>query len=304
MARLLQNFQGTITKIANYLLNDPIRIMLATCSFFIIFNVVASWDYYKYNREEFIIQLLAEMHGLVMEVLIVGILAVIITRAAERKRTIENCKQQIEDWKDDDSPYGRGKVLSNVKMLSRYKVVNLQLRDANLAYRKLKGILLTNAELIGLNAMDADFSGADLSHSKLMNATFRGADLEGCKLMNCYGKDVDFTNANLTKADFENSELMGAKFPNAMLNYVNFKNTNLANAVFKDATLLGCDFRGATKLSTGQLVLAKKLTNCLMDDDLQKKYNLLIEAKEELTKISSSYEQEHQQGIHTPNKTA
>lgn len=246
---------------------------------------MASWDIYQSRREEFVIQLLVETHGLVLEIIVVGILTVALTRAADRKRMIEGSLMKIADMKKVESEYARLKVLEHLKILARYKVDGFDLRDANLSSRNLKSMNLKNSDLIGLNASNTEMAEANLSNSKLFKAIFSNSDLEGARIEACYAKDCDFAHANLTKASFDKSELLGSNFSYAKLSYTSFKGANFTNVDFKHASLIECDFTDATNLTAGQLVMADVLKNCKMSADLELRYKALTAVKPSVAKV-------------------
>lgn len=84
-------------------------------------------------------------------------------------------------------------------------------------------------------ARDRVISGCPIKQgAKCTNPDFRNADLTGVNLINAVLINANFSGANLTKTDFRNAQLVNANFKGAY-----FRNTNLGSA-----NLSGSDLRG------------------------------------------------------------
>ena len=131
------------------------------------------------------------------------------------------------------------------------------LSEAKLIEADLRGADLSSANLIGAN-----LSGADLSSANLIGATSSLADLRGADLIK-----ADLTGANLTEADLTGTDFTGAKLIKADLTGANLTGANLTGADLCDAMLDGA-YLGEAKLIRANLTGADLHGAALLDTDL------------------------------------
>ncbi len=127
----------------------------------------------------------------------------------------------------------------------------LNLRGADLSFRKLGGVNLTGADL-----RDSFFIGTDLA-----GANLAWADLLG---------------ANLGRADLSKAKLLGAVLSSAKLEGADLTGADLRGTSFKGATAVKADFTGAqfndkTDFAGAKVLFAKGLSEAII-----KKFNLLV----------------------------
>jgi hypothetical protein len=118
-----------------------------------------------YNKS-FLDAILVEAHGILLDLLIVGILILYLSKIIEKKidinQSIERYKDEIDDlrrWKSDEAVF---KIVGNIKRLNKHnitaidlrhcylrnaKLCNLNLRESKLRYADLKGAILDRANL-------------------------------------------------------------------------------------------------------------------------------------------------------------
>lgn len=133
---------------------------------------------------------------------------------------------------------------------------------------------------------NANLRGANLSGAELVNANLTNADLSGCMLVG-----TNFSSSHLSLSIVVEANLTNANFTRAYLDKVDFSFSNLSNTVLfrtflreanlmfvklDGAFILDSDFSGAINLDISQLIKAKTLWGCKLDDDiveaLRKKY--------------------------------
>jgi len=103
-----------------------------------------------------------------------------------------------------------------------YSILN-DLGGDGMAFFRVESIVeLPEADLIGDNLAEADFSGANLFGADLFAADLHGANLQGATLE---GADLRF--AVLTNADLSGASLFGAKALSADLSMAGLKDTDL-----------------------------------------------------------------------------
>lgn len=104
----------------------------------------------------------------------------------------------------------------------------------------LRGSLLTNAHLDGVNLYGAVLSGVDLRDASLVGAVLEEAECSQANFFNTICRD-----ANAAGAVFENAVCLGADFRNAVLTGVSFDGCQARVADFRSAVLGGSSFREA-----------------------------------------------------------
>lgn len=96
----------------------------------------------------------------------------------------------------------------------------------------LKGVVLNDAYLAGINLSHADLTGADIRSSDLSQADFSRAILYRANLWDsvCYGANLRATvlnEADLTRAILQKAELLNANMVRVTLNQADLRNANL-----------------------------------------------------------------------------
>lgn len=286
-----------------YFLNDPIRVMAVLLVIVITFNVAITRN--LYFEKEFKMNLLAETHGLVFDILVLGIFVVLINRAADRKKTILTCQQEISDMKTSrGSDYAHFRILSNIKMLNNCKIHVMDLMNADISGSNMQGVNLQGSNLVYLIARDSDLTKADLSFSRMASADFTDATLTQANMEGVYAKDANFKDAGVEHTVFFNAKLISANFSGARCNYTNFAGANLIGAIFQDATLFGADFRNCKDLSPVEILKARVLINCIFDDHFQERLQALQASTEELSSMSEDFLKVVPQRQHKATQTA
>jgi len=130
------------------------------------------------------------------------------------------------------------------------------LADADLAYAKLDGADLADADLAGATLTYAILNRADLTRSNLRGAkltrailtsayltrsNLRGANLRGANLTGAFLVGANLRDANLTGAILDGANLRGANLYRADLSFARLDDANLT-----DATMDGAIMDGAT----------------------------------------------------------
>lgn len=143
-----------------------------------------SLDYWL-NEPEFLLNVFAEAHGVLLDLLLFGCLLLWFDQKAERKRQIEKYTNGINDllgWKSEMATY---RIVGNIRRLNREESTPETLKDAYLS--------------------GADLQDADLSEASLHRADLSNADLQNADLSDTYLGTADLSGANLRKADLSGS---------------------------------------------------------------------------------------------------
>ena len=127
--------------------------------------------------------------------------------------------------------------------------------------RTLRGAVLIDKDLSGVNLAGADLSGADLSRANLTKANMVGATLEGAVLFGATLDRAELLKANLRGADLTQASARAAGFGGADLEGANLFNATLTGATFTQSNLKGVDAR------TADMTGARLRGCCLRDAD-------------------------------------
>ena len=183
----------------------PVRLAFYVFCIATILVIILSLPFYREDPWQFWGNVLIEIHGLLFELLIMGVFLLWLEGLGEKQLSITRYREAIGDylgWDDDEATY---RIVANIKRLNRYGISNINLTGAFLKGANLTGINLRSANLLG-----ADLRGANLKKADLSKANLTGAHLEG----------ADLRKADIRGTNFLRAELLGAKLEAAIYNFV------------------------------------------------------------------------------------
>ncbi len=235
-----------IKRIFNFIITNPVAIAITV---FIVVTIIVISLSFKHYDSVFGLNVLVEAHGMLFDILVIGILILFLNRLAEKRIANQRYEDEIDDfrdWKEMEAAY---RIAGNIKRLNkngfkgRINLGNCYLKDTNLAHTNLNKANLRRAILQGVLLNGADLQGAIL----------HGADLQGANL-----------NANLWVVTSLKSKHTGA----ANLQGANLTRANLSGAGLQGAILHGADLQGARNLTLEQLSKVKTLYEAKLDPEL------------------------------------
>lgn len=264
------------------LMNGVIEKPLLTSTIVLIFVTIIvlslSLRYYLYDFDNFIQQVLAEAHGMIFDIAVIGILIFWLNQNGETRRRIRMYKDEIDDfrlWESDEAAF---RTVGNIKRLNRHKIteinlVNCYLPKTNLNYANLAGSNLNSANISMSSLIEAD-----LTNARLNQTNFENSNLNQANLGIAYASGAIFADAFLIKAQFVGAFLIKASFNNAYLMEANLRNSYVMGADFENASLYKADLRGAHGLTVDQLAKAKTLYLARFDDSLFEEIKIALPA--------------------------
>ncbi len=269
---LVAQFEVRINSLKKFLKEIPEKPLITTALVLVVLSILIfslSFPFYRNDMELFYENILIEAHGMLFDLLIIGILLVWLNKNGERQIRIKRYAEEIDDyrhWKSEEASY---KIIGNIKRLNKDRITqidlfNSYLKNANLNYVDLTGsnmnyVVLDDASMVNAILCRVRLNQASLKAAKLNKVDFRGAFLSGA---NC-------ENASMIKGDFENAQLIKTNMRNAFLMDTNFKGAMLAGTDFKAANLMKADLRGAQGLTVEQLSESRTLSKALLDPELE-----------------------------------
>jgi hypothetical protein len=129
----------------------------------------------------------------------------------------------------------------------------LDLFEADLSEKDLRGTNLSRANLFEANLSRAYLFGANLSRANLFEAKLSGANLFEAKLFRANLSEANLSGANLSRALLAEANLLGANLSRAYLFKTNLSRANLSGANLSEAKLSGAKLSGASHLIQEQL---------------------------------------------------
>ena len=134
--------------------------------------------------------------------------------------------------------------------LREANLIGADLREVNFSDAKLNDAKLRGANLCDANLKKADLSKADLSvtylsYANLSGGNLIGADLRGANLNRADLSGADLSESILSGADLHGANLIGVESREANLSGADLREANLSGADLHKANLSGANFRGA-----------------------------------------------------------
>lgn len=261
---------------ANYIVEKPLLTSLLVLVMITLIVGGLSFEYYLKDIEMFWPQILAEAHGMIFDIAIMGILLFWLNQNGATRQRIRTYKDEIDDFRLLESNEAAFRMVGNIKRLNRNKIheinlVNCYLPRTHLSYINLKGSNMNSANLSNASLLETNLENARLNQTNFENANLNQANLKAA-----YASGANFKDAFLIKTQFENAFLIKANFTNAYLMEANLQNSYLVGADFENASLYKADFRGAKGLTIEQLAKAKTLYLAKFDDELREQVKELI----------------------------
>ena len=242
---------------------------------FLVFGILAviilglSMPYYLSDFDSIYMNVLAEAHGMLFDILIIGILLFWLRNIGEEKQRISQFLDEIDDfrmWQSDEAAF---RNVGNIKRLNRHGVFNIDLVGCYLKKTNLSGINLSSSNLNTADLSNGILIEANLSKTRMNQTNFENTNLNHADLTDSFASGTNFKDAFMIKSNLRGAFLIKADFKNGFLMEANLSNCSLAEASFENANLYKADFRGATGLTIEQLSKAKSLYLASFDPELQ-----------------------------------
>lgn len=258
-----------IGKKAYSLSEKPILTSTIVLVVLAILVISLSLPYYLENFHSFYGQVLAEAHGMIFDIAVIGILIFWLNKTGEKRSRIRTYKDEIDDFRLWESQEAAFRTVGNIKRLNRHKLFNIDLAHSYLVKTNLNHVKLIEANLNYANIFNSDLIAANLEGSRLNQTNFENCNMNQAMLRKAYASGASFKDAYLIKANFEKSFLIKADFTNAFLMEANLQGAYLTGADFTNANLYKADFRGAKGLTIEELAKSRTLYLAKFDEDIQ-----------------------------------
>jgi len=213
-------------------------LLTAFAAFVLATAIVVALTRGAYLRSDFLEGILIEAHGMLLDILVIGIFILWLNRLGEKRVEVRRYEEEIDDFRGWDSDEASHRIAGNVRRLNDRGVSTINLHRCH----------LSNAVLPQTNLSGADLSHANLSGADLSTADLSTADLSGANLSNAY-----LSNACLSGANLSGANLSGAYLSHANLSHANLGGTNLNNRQLAQAmSLIGATMPDESKMTEEQ----------------------------------------------------
>lgn len=227
-----------------------------------------SYQYYVHDYYDFVGQVLAEAHGMLFDIAVIGILIYWLNDNGDRRLRINTYKDEIDDFRLWESEEAAFRTVGNIKRLNRHKIFNINLVNCYLARTNLSYVILKEANLNSANVTHSNLVQCNLEHARLNRTTFENSNLNQAHMQHAYGSGAVFKDAFMIKANLYKAFLIKADFQNSFLMEANLNGANVTGANFKNANLYKADFRNVIGLTIDQLSNVKTLYLAKFDEEI------------------------------------
>lgn len=258
-----------VQKVYNKIIQHPLRSAFTVLILVTIIVIGLSLPFYLKQFDEMYLNVLAEAHGMIFDILVIGILLFWLREQGDIKQRISQYKDEIDDFRMWESEEAAFRNAGNIKRLNREGVTKIDLVGTFLTKTNLSKVRLAEANLNTANISNTILLEADLHGARLNQTNFENANINQANLSNTFASGANFKDAFLIKANFEGAFLIKTNFSNSYLMEANLKESSLTEANFKDANLYKADLRGADGLTLEQLSKAKSLYLAKFDPEMQ-----------------------------------
>lgn len=255
-----------------------ISLFVFVCLSVLVLSLSAG--YYRYDFHNFWREVLAEAHGMLFDIAIIGILIYWLNERAQNRQAIRTYKDEIDDfrhWKSEEAAF---RTVGNIKRLNRHSIHHINLAECHLTHTNLSHVNLQEANLNSADITHANLLECNLQAARLNQTRFSFSNLNHAHLCKAYASGAHFNDTYMIKADLQSAFLIKTNFENAFMMEANLRGAYVVGASFKNANLYKADLRGVDGLTAEQLSQAKTLYQAQLDDDLmiqiEKRYEVLL----------------------------
>jgi BTB/POZ domain-containing protein KCTD9 len=257
-----------VSELFNSIIEKPLLTSSLVLLLVTLLVLGLSLQYYLNDFNTFIQQILAEAHGMIFDIAVIGILIFWLNQNGEIRQRIRTYKDEIDDFRLWESEEAAFRTVGNIKRLNRHKIHEINLVNCFLPRTNLNYVNLSGSNLNSSNVSQSSLIESNLENARLNQTNFENSNLNQANLQSAYASGANFKDAFLIKANFEGAFLIKANFSNAFLMESNLRNCYLMGADFENASLYKADLRGAKGLSIEQLSKVKTLYLAKFDDEI------------------------------------
>ncbi len=263
-----ENQRKKISEYVNSIIEKPILTSAIVLVLLAILVIGFSLRYYFADFDAFFAQVMAEAHGMLFDIAIIGILIFWLNKNGEMRQRIRTYKDEIDDFRLWESEEAAFRTVGNIKRLNRHNIHEINLVNCHLSRTNLNYVNLASSNLNSADMSNAFLIETDLKNTRLNQTNFENSNLNQADLTGSYASGANFKDAYLIKAKLDNAFLIKSNFKNAFLMEASLNGCYLTGADFENASLYKADLRGAKGLTIEQLTKAKTLYLAQFDEEI------------------------------------
>ena len=195
----------------NNIVEKPILTAASVLLFVTLIVLSLSLWYYIYDFDAFWPQILAEAHGMIFDIAIIGILLFWLNQNGEKRQRIRTYKDEIDDfrlWESDEAAF---RTVGNLKRLNRHGINEINLVNCYLSRTNLNYVNLTGSNLNSANLSHSSLIESNLENTRLNQTNLENSNLNQINLKGAYASGSNFNDAFLIKAQLEGAFLIKTK---------------------------------------------------------------------------------------------
>ncbi|MDX2188728.1 MAG: pentapeptide repeat-containing protein [Bacteroidota bacterium] len=248
--------------------------LLTTAIVLFIVSVIViglSLPHYMETTFNFYENLLVEAHGMIFDILVIGILLVWLNKIGEKRIRIKRYHEEIDDFRHWINEEASFRIAGDIKRLNKDGVVAIELYNCHLKNVNLNNVVLTGSNMNNITLEDSTMQNAILNNVRLNQANIQNVKLQKANMKGSQLSGANFSFTTLIKANLSGSNCIKAKFKGAVLIDCVLSDTMIAGADFTDANLFKADLTNAKGLTAEQLAKSRNIYLAKMDPAIEEK---------------------------------
>ena len=148
---MVDKFLRQLTQRFNYIVEKPLLTASLVLALVSIVVVGLSLPFYLDDAEGFGSQILAEAHGMLFDIAIIGILLFWLNQRGEVLQRIRTYQDEIDDFRLWESEEAAFRTVGNIKRLNRHHIFQINLVNSSLPRTNLSYVNLTGSNMNSTN---------------------------------------------------------------------------------------------------------------------------------------------------------
>lgn len=260
--------------------DSPVKtaIMIAMLTVIPIVLITGFWDFVSSTilpntriglyQKGFWENILVEAHGMVIELVIVGVLVIWLDSRRSKNSEINKLNEDLVDYAQLDFPEINVKKLGHIKRLNAAGIMQINVQNLALNSLNIREVCIRDSKTIGLKVSNGTISNSSFINVQMRSSNFEHTTIKNSKFKNCILLKSKFGNAICKGINFSNSVVERADFTNCNLQSSNFSNCDMRGVRLAGANLKRCSFLGATNLDAAEIAKASAIDYIAISDEL------------------------------------
>jgi len=178
-----ENQKKKLVEYINSIIEKPILTSSIVLAVLTVIVLSFSLKYYLRDFDMFFGQVMAEAHGMLFDIAVIGILIFWLNKNGEVRQRIRTYKDEIDDFRLWESEEAAFRTVGNIKRLNRHGIneinlVNCHLSRTNLNYVNLGGSNLNSSDISNAFLIETNLQNTRLNQTNLENSNLNQANLK------------------------------------------------------------------------------------------------------------------------------